>query len=311
MDFSSVPSFVITDEYLVSVVKCLRASKLIVPFAQRVSDAGIMNAILHLSNLKELSLEGNLKCASDLVLEAVAAHAPNLESLNLSGCIKTTFQGLKMILLACSNLQVLKIGSLNKNAVNGELLRFLAKTKINALGLHNCLLTDSDMQILAENLNSKLIDLDLSYCESIKDQGIEYISKKCPNIKRLKLYGLSEITNVSLSMIGNSLFKLEDLDLSMCVKITDSGLAGLVVRGTLKHLKLFGCKCITSISLQHLSSNCKKLETLSLYGNEDISEGAVMDMVFACEKLYRIDLGSCKKISKEFTVRVNNYRSKP
>jgi hypothetical protein len=232
---------------------------------------------------------------------------PNLEAINLSGCIKTSFQGLKTLIYGCSNLKVLKVGSLNKLAVNGEFLKLLEKTNIHTLGLNNCLLQDQDMVILAEALHSKLFDLDLSYCESIKDEGIQMLVRKCQNIRRLKLYGLPEISDASLSQLG-SLSNLQDLDLSMCVKITDSGIENLVKSGSLRHLKLYGCKFLTSESLRHISKYCRHLKSISLYGNDQINEVTVMDLLLSCKNLHSLDLGSCKNISREFARKANHYR---
>jgi hypothetical protein len=304
MDFTTIPSFMITDEFLLEIVKRLRAKKFVIPFAQRLTDSGLIQA---LEDLKEISLEGNLKFASDRLMDIIALKNPNLEAINLSGCIKTSFQGLKTLIYGCSNLKVLKVGSMNKLAVNGEFLKLLEKTNIHTLGLNNCLLQDQDMVILAEALNSKLFDLDLSYCESIKDEGIQMLVRKCQNIRRLKLYGLPEISDASLSQLG-SLSNLQDLDLSMCVKITDSGIENLVKAGSLRHLKLYGCKFLTSESLRHISKYCRHLKSISLYGNDQINEVTVMDLLLSCKNLHSLDLGSCKNISREFARKANQYR---
>jgi hypothetical protein len=94
-DFSGVPSFCVTDTYVERVVTVLPVARLVLPMVPRLTDSGVTTAVKLLgSRLKVLSLEGNIKLASDELLKTLGKNAPDLVELNLSGCLKTSAQGM-------------------------------------------------------------------------------------------------------------------------------------------------------------------------------------------------------------------------
>jgi len=208
----------------------------------------------------------------------------------------------------------LKVGSLAKTVVNSTFLRLLKGSKIRALAIPNCTISNVELEIIVDSLGPQLQDLDISYCETVNNDGIKLL-QHCPELLRLRLYSIPDLADKGLDYLVK-LTKLRSLDLSMCTKITDNGLKHLIKRpdrkemgSILTHLNICGCKLVTNETIHKLTKYCETLESLSLYGNDEIEEKPVMDMVFECKKLKYINLGSCKKLSSTFVERVTNYRN--
>jgi hypothetical protein len=198
--------------------------------------------------------------------------------------------------------------------VNAPFLKLLKGTKIRSLAIPNCTITNAELEIIVDSLGPQLQDLDISYCESINNDGIKLLLG-CPELLRLRLYSIPELSDKGLDHLVK-LVHLRSLDLSMCTKITDDGLKHLIKRpdrkevgSILTYLNLCGCKNITDETLHKLTKYCGSIESLSLYGNDEITEKNVLDMVLSCEKLKYINLGSCKKLSATFVERITNYRN--
>eukprot|EP00475_Leptophrys_vorax_P033633 TRINITY_DN5314_c0_g1_i2.p1 TRINITY_DN5314_c0_g1~~TRINITY_DN5314_c0_g1_i2.p1 ORF type:complete len:424 (+),score=94.44 TRINITY_DN5314_c0_g1_i2:267-1538(+) len=314
-DFTGVPSFCVTDEYVARVLHALPVARLILPMVPRLTDTGVLNSVKILGeNLKVLSLEGNIKLASDNLCKTLGTSAPELVELNLSGCLKTTAQGLAFIISNCRELEVLKVGSLAKTVVNAAFLKLLKGTKIRALAVPNCAITNVELEIIVDSLGMQLQDLDISYCETITSDGIKLLTH-CPELLRLRLYSIPEFNDKCLEHLVK-LLKLRSVDLSMCTKITDEGLKSLIKRpdrkergSILTYLNLCGCKNISDQTLHKIEKYCETLESISLYGNDAITEKQVLSMVLECKHLKYINLGSCKNLSATFVERITSYRN--
>ncbi|XP_048360665.1 F-box/LRR-repeat protein 20-like [Sphaerodactylus townsendi] len=188
--------------------------------------------------------------------------------------------------MKCPNMKVLNIGRIHK--------------------------VTADCLAQVVNNMKKLICLDITGLNMVKDCVVRFIAMKCPELECLVLNSCSQVTDLSLIEISTYLPTIRYLDVSGCKGVTDTGVQALAgscwklfhldlsstaisKRGvcllasfcfrTLECVKISFCKAITSDAVAKLCKNCKRLKILHLYG---------------CS--FMPDLESIKKINKNVEV---------
>ncbi|KAM4553837.1 uncharacterized protein fbxl9 isoform 2-T2 [Fundulus diaphanus] len=121
----------------------------------------------------------------------------------------------------------------------------------------------------------RLTELDLSACSKLSDGSITQVVH-FPDLQRLSLSMLPEITDASLASVGRRCRSLTGLQLSHCPGITDRGVAQAVpYLRRLQHLSLSCCDNITDRTLHLLMQHCRRLKTLDVSMCKNISVTAV------------------------------------
>ncbi|XP_061577294.1 F-box/LRR-repeat protein 16 [Cololabis saira] len=139
------------------------------------------------------------------------------------------------------------------------------------------LVTQSDLQQFKQQAGASLLalkrlqELDLSACAKLTDSSITQVI--CyPDLHRLSLSMLPEITDASLASVGWHCRSLTSLALNHCPGITDRGVAQAVpYLHRLQHLYLSCCNNITDRSLLLLMQHCKCLKTIDISRCKNIS----------------------------------------
>ncbi|XP_074640784.1 lysine-specific demethylase 2B-like isoform X2 [Tubulanus polymorphus] len=132
-----------------------------------------------------------------------------------------------------------------------------------------------------------LESLNLNWVEGVRDESIRDLLTAAPtrrpavNDNGCRLHKLlsvsvvgTDITDVSLRLIGETLTHIISLDFSYCVQITDEGVEILCKSAagkSIEHLTLVGCKKLTATCLDHIKH---------------------------CARLYHVNLKSCRNITK-------------
>ncbi|XP_030587050.1 F-box/LRR-repeat protein 2 isoform X1 [Archocentrus centrarchus] len=122
---------------------------------------------------------------------------------------------------------------------------------------------------------SRLQELDLSACSKLTDSSITQVVH-FPELHRLSLSMLPEITDASLASVAWHCRSLTSLALSHCPGISDCGVAQAApYLPRLQHLYLSCCNNITDRSLFLLVQHCKRLRTLDISRCSNISTTTV------------------------------------
>ncbi|XP_049928737.1 F-box/LRR-repeat protein 14 [Epinephelus moara] len=139
------------------------------------------------------------------------------------------------------------------------------------------LVTQTDLQQFRQQAGASLLalnrlqELDLSACSKLTDSSITQVVHY-PNLRRLSLSMLPEITDASLASVGWHCRSLTSLALSQCPGISDRGVAQAApYLHRLQHLYLSYCNNITDRSLFLLAQHCKRLQTLDISRCKNIS----------------------------------------
>ena len=165
-----------------------------------------------------------------------------------------------------------------------------------------------------------LEELDISNCTGLSSGLIEIISEKGQNLIDLNICNLNGgINDMDFINMGYKLKKLKKINLSRNLNITDKGLKGLLCHGIkLNCIDLSACLTLTNIGLQTLFeytadtledlylnflpkitdeglsglSNCKILKNIEIMGNNSDIGGLISGL----SKLVTANLSGCSKI---------------
>ncbi|XP_062402623.1 uncharacterized protein fbxl9 isoform X1 [Sardina pilchardus] len=139
------------------------------------------------------------------------------------------------------------------------------------------LVTDEDLGAFREQMGASLLairgiqELDLSACSKITDSSITQVVR-FPDLQRLSLSMLPEISDESLVSVASYCRSLTSLALNHCPQISDQGIARAApLLPRLQHLQLACCDAVTDRSLSVLAKHCKRLQTLDISMCKDIT----------------------------------------
>ncbi|XP_008295753.1 F-box/LRR-repeat protein 4 [Stegastes partitus] len=143
------------------------------------------------------------------------------------------------------------------------------------------LVTQNDLEQFKQQAGASLLalnrlqELDLSACSKLTDSSITQVVHY-PDLHRLSLSMLPEITDASLASVAWHCRSLTSLALSHCPGISDRGVAQAApYLHRLQHLYLSCCNNITDRSLFLLVQHCKRLRTLDISRCKNISSTTV------------------------------------
>uniref|UniRef100_A0A1D1XLI0 F-box protein At-B n=1 Tax=Anthurium amnicola TaxID=1678845 RepID=A0A1D1XLI0_9ARAE len=265
------------------------------------------------SQLTRLSLtRSRLYCTvtfsrvNDMGLLLLAEDCRKLESIRLAGFSRVSDAGYASLLHSCKKLKRFEV-------VNSTFLSDLAFYNIDApsslvdVRLVSCSkLTSEAATSLASCRNLEV--LDLSGCKSIDDCGLCSIS----TLGRLSVLNLggADITDSGLSILGNSCSPITSLSLRNCKRVTDKGVASLllgdgIIRTTLLTLDLGCLPGISDIAICTIAEACRRVEDLCIrycYSITDASIsvlGSIQEYRTERWPLRRLDLSYCNGLSAD------------
>ncbi|GJT24791.1 leucine-rich repeat, cysteine-containing subtype protein [Tanacetum coccineum] len=202
-----------------------------------VGDVGIVSLVRSCKKLEDLDLE---RCVgvTDKSLKAIG-EAGCVSFLNLRGCYLITDLGLEYLTYGDSK----------------KCLRSVALAECNRI-------TDNGIFHFKQMVG--LDYLDLSKCgANVTNSGILAVSQ-IPNIGRLDLSWLINVTNTSLSNIASTCQKLEVISISGCEAITGEGLRAFAQHPSLKYLNMYLCYNFSWEDVVSVASTCICLVRLGL-----------------------------------------------
>ncbi|XP_056596703.1 uncharacterized protein fbxl9 isoform X3 [Triplophysa dalaica] len=139
------------------------------------------------------------------------------------------------------------------------------------------LVTDEDLGAFREQEGASLLalrclqELDLSACSKLTDTSITQVLR-FPDLQRLSLSMLPEISDESLVSVAHHCRSLTSLSLNHCPQISDHGMTrALPHLKRLQHLYLAGCDAITNKTLSIIAQHCDRLKTLDVSMCKDIT----------------------------------------
>jgi len=228
-----------------------------------------------LQMLKTLVIES---CkVTDLGLESLGKGCPNLKTLCLSKCAFLSDNGLVSFVRGAGSLESLQLDECHRITQLGFFgLLLNCGVLLKALSVSNCF-GINDMPIgvtLPESAHSSIRSLTIRNCPFFGDVNLALLATLCSKLQFLDLSGLVGISDDGMTpLIESSDAGLVKVKLGGCVNVTDKAILALTKMhgGTLELLNLEGCGKITDASLAAIADDCLQLNDL------DVSRCAVSD----------------------------------
>ena len=283
----------------------------------KMTDSGLVSILNKIrDSLKKLDLSYIDLALTDI--GSLTASLSSIEDLNLSYCrnltdsvlfsiLNKTGDSLKKLDLSGTNLTLNEIGSLSaslssiedlnlswcRNLTDSGLVSILNKTgySLKKLDLSYSNLTLNDIGSFSASLSS-IEDLNLSCCDELTDSRLVSILNKTGN--SLKKLDLSN-TNLTLTDIGSltaSFSSIEDLNLSCCRNLTDSGLVSILNKtgDSLKKLNL-SCTILSLTDIGSFSASFSSIEDLILRGCRNLTDSGLVSILNKTrDSLKKLDL---------------------
>ncbi|XP_013397291.1 uncharacterized protein LOC106164051 [Lingula anatina] len=236
-----------------------------------INDNGVIAICEASKRLVSMKLNGCQMITDDSIDMLATKHGKSLETLEVFGCYNVTPMGMEILAEHCKGLKSLNVGQCHR-------------------------LSDACIVQLSESL-SQIRTLDLRGLKQIKDNCIRKIVRKCPHLNTLVLANCLRITDVALIEVSTYAPNVKWLDASGCRNISNQAIGAVSknCRG-LEHLDVSSTG-ITHLSVIMLANNSNEtLQKLKISFCQDITESSIVKLVRNCRRLDTLHLYGCKGI---------------
>ena len=271
-------------------------------------EAKLLDIFNHFCNLSSLDL--SFTDLSEPFLRNLGNEAiPNLDEINLTGCVNLSTHVLEAILMRHSHLKNIIIKQTHSLTYNDVFLIISkSSTKLNKFELCDIgSLHSFDKSLKPSKQITKFVfvtvcsalkELNLSNCQLTDNFVLQLCKSVNGGIIQVLQIASCGISDISVIEICKSLLNLKKLDISRNYKITDSGLFGLAISedscsdGSTANSKVLSGGTTETNGL----SNLVKLEDLSLMHLGKITHRSLM-MLSDLKSLKSFSMRGCKQIN--------------
>ncbi|KAJ3188499.1 hypothetical protein HK101_009134 [Irineochytrium annulatum] len=200
---------------------------------------------------------------------------PNEETIELFDCARLSANCLRQIAMSSMNVRVLNLSDCGQ--MNDEALDAITS---NCPHLHSLtlkgpfLVTDKAYERLFTALGGILRLLCLENAAKLSSSSIECLADNCPNVESLSLGQCRALKDEGVKSL-EKLARLETLVLEELGEVKDESIVGVIksIGKALKVLELNGFPDMEDlVLLDGIAPNCRKLQRLSLRGNESLTD---------------------------------------
>ncbi|XP_008409613.1 F-box/LRR-repeat protein 13 isoform X2 [Poecilia reticulata] len=280
-----------------------------------------LKIIAKVANLKSFSIEGNYQ-VTEASWEVLCGFSTALSKLHVVDCNGMTDEGMKYV-SSLRHLNYLDISLCSRVSDVG--IKWLTEgssaNKLQHLGISQCgLITEFSIKRIARRLQ-KLFHLNLSYCEKVTDQALDYLNGS--SIQSLDLTGCN-IRDQGLDSLKK--IQLKKIVVAKCIFITDMGIELCDNMRDLEHIDISQCPALTDAAIGAISLYCRSLLRMKMAACPQVqfasayrmTDMAIVYLTTGCQYLLELDVSDCrlltdrslkslKKISPPLnTIRINN-----
>lgn len=219
---------------------------------KEVSQRTWINLANKMTSLKSLDISRS-DISDDILLKFSEVSILNLTAINLSACKQLTDNGIVSLVKNQTKLQHLKLSCLD---ISNTSLLAIGKylNDLKSLDLNSCRQITDYALVSSTGLLNSLITINLYSCYQLTSKGIQQFFSSKDNssfpLNTLILNGCSLATDGMIDKCCQVLHNLQELDISSCLHITNTGLNSITAYLTeLKILKLSWCAKITDEGL--------------------------------------------------------------
>ncbi|XP_056596470.1 dynein regulatory complex subunit 6 [Triplophysa dalaica] len=217
-----------------------------------------------------------------------------LIQLDLSGCSQITADGFSHVADACGSLQEIVLDdlpTLTDACVQALVSKCRTLTVISVLD--SPYLSDVAFKAIAEV--TSLTKFQIEGNNRIADSSWKALCRSSPKLSEVHACDCPRVTDNSLKFLG-SLTKLHNLNISGCIKVTDTGIRYITdgpCAVKMRELDLSNCSRVTDLSLKKISQRCDSLIHLSVCFCDNLSDNG-FEFLDKCASLIALDITGCK-----------------
>nr|XP_042715303.1 dynein regulatory complex subunit 6 isoform X2 [Chrysemys picta bellii] len=284
----------LTDKCIQALVeKCQQIMSVVFLDSPHLSDVAFK--ALTECKLVKVRIEGNNRI-TDLSFKLMSKSCPQIKHIYMADCQKITDVSLKTI-SPLKYILVLNLADCVRISDAGlrSFLEGSSGTKLRELNLTNCIhVTDASLMKIAQRCHN-LAYLNMRYCESVTDAGIEALG----NMTSLISIDISG-TTVSDMKFCQGAKDLEYCDVSYCFQLTNETVKALAFNcHQLTSLNIAGCHKMTDLCVQYLSGVCHYLHFLDISGCVHLTDKTLKYLWKGCTQLRILKMLYCRNITKQ------------
>ncbi|XP_032379372.1 dynein regulatory complex subunit 6 isoform X2 [Etheostoma spectabile] len=196
----------------------------------------------------------------------------NLIHLNLSGCTQMTVNGFRYISAGCPSLKEIVINDMPT----------LSDSCVLALIARCCCLSAISL-------------LDAAHLSDVAFKAIAEVAK----LKTFRTEGNNQLTDVSWKALCSGSQGLRRLHAAECSRMTDASLKSMAKLKNLQHLDISLCNKVSDTGIQYLTEgfSSTKLRELNVSYCSHITDLSVMRIAQRLCKLYHLNLSYCERLT--------------
>ncbi|THC90813.1 hypothetical protein EYZ11_009732 [Aspergillus tanneri] len=290
----------VSDGTVVPFAQCKRIERLTLTNCSQLTDKGVSDVVEGNRYLQALDVS-ELRSLTDHTLYAVAQNCPRLQGLNITGCVKVTDDSLTAVSERCRQIKRLKLNGVPQ--VTGRAILAFAQNcpAILEIDLHDCkLVTSPSITSLMATLPS-LRELRLAHCTEIDDSAFLELPKHASmdSLRILDLTACESIRDDAVERIIQAAPRLRNLVLAKCRFITDRAVWAICKLGkNLHYVHLGHCSNITDAAVIQLVKSCNRIRYIDLACCNRLTDVSVQQLA-TLPKLRRIGLVKCQLVTNE------------
>ena len=186
-----------------------------------------------------------------------------------------------------------------------SLLRWLIKRKMQpeVISCNDCHRLVDDLSFVG--IDNKLLHTLGIFKSDITDAGLLMIAQGCPQLKDITLRSCKKISDMGLLALAVNLPGMTSIDLWLTSNMTCVGVTAIAERcPALVEISIEGeqspdAAVVVNDSIRAIARGCPKLQTISIYYSDWLSDGSVAFLAERCKELRSVCLHGCDRVSDE------------
>lgn len=208
------------------------------------------------TNVAQLKLNGVTQVTDKAIL-SFAQSCPAILEIDLHDCKLVTNPSVTSLMTTLQNLRELRLAHCTEidDTAFLELPRHLSMDSLRILDLTSCESVRDDAVERIVAAAPRLRNLVLAKCRFITDRAVWAICRLGKNLHYVHLGHCSNITDAAVIQLVKSCNRIRYIDLACCIRLTDTSVQQLATLPKLRRIGLVKCQNITDNSIHALAGS--------------------------------------------------------
>ncbi|PWY76326.1 hypothetical protein BO70DRAFT_388646 [Aspergillus heteromorphus CBS 117.55] len=288
----------VSDGTVVPFAQCNRIERLTLTNCSKLTDKGVSDLVEGNRHLQALDVS-DLRHLTDHTLYTVARNCARLQGLNITGCVNMTDESLITVSRNCRQIKRLKLNGVSQVTDKAIMSFAINCPAILEIDLHDCKhVTNPSVTALMATLQN-LRELRLAHCTEIDDTAFLQLPRhlSMDSLRILDLTSCESVRDDAVERIVASAPRLRNLVLAKCRFITDRAVWAICKLGkNLHYVHLGHCSNISDAAVTQLVKSCNRIRYIDLACCTRLTDSSVQQLA-TLPKLRRIGLVKCQSIT--------------